>query len=110
MLSFSTEKQSPADPAEVDRNAYNAAFYELGLKWHWDVETYQSLPTAEEAERLRHYLSSHQSHLLNAYDSEFLVNAIQATKARCHANLAARAADDAPAVNWEELHRPEVGV
>jgi hypothetical protein len=34
-----------ADPAEIDRNAYNAAFYELGLRWHWDIDTYNELRT-----------------------------------------------------------------
>ena len=28
---------------ELDRNAYNAAFYELGFRWHWDRETYDQL-------------------------------------------------------------------
>ena len=36
---------------DIERNAYNAAFYELGLRWHWDCETFdalkQSMPTAE---------------------------------------------------------------
>ena len=27
----------------VHRNAYNAAFYELGLGWHWDAATYDQL-------------------------------------------------------------------
>ena len=28
---------------EIERNAYNAAFYELGFRWHWDSHTYYEL-------------------------------------------------------------------
>jgi hypothetical protein len=31
------------DHQELERNAYNAAFYELGLRWHWDSQTYEAL-------------------------------------------------------------------
>ena len=24
---------------EMERNAYNAAFHELGFRWHWDSDT-----------------------------------------------------------------------
>ena len=32
---------------DVERNAYNAAFYELGLRWHWDSDTYDQLLSNE---------------------------------------------------------------
>ena len=67
---------------ELERNAYNAAFYELGLRWHWDRRTYAELlrysPKAEI--RLRHYVETEHPHLLAAYDADFLVAAIHELK------------------------------
>jgi hypothetical protein len=72
--------QSP----ELDRHALNVAFGELGLCWHWDEQTWselQAIPT--EGERLRAYVRTRHGHLLKAYDVDFLVDAIRATKSRC---------------------------
>lgn len=111
MMSFSADRQSSVDPTAIHCDAFNAAFYELGLRWHWDVQTYQSLcPTTEEKERIRAYLESHQPHLLKAYDAEFLIEAIQTTKARCYESLSASSGKTSPAINWAELHSHEVGV
>ena len=73
-----------SDPAELD--AYNAAFYELGLRWHWDAATYQALQSRHEdgATRVRHYLETQQPHLLRAYDPEFLVEMIEQKKCAAH--------------------------
>lgn len=67
---------------DTERNAYNAAFYELGLHWHWDSPTYEALLrySPEPEIRLRHYLETAQPHLLKAYDADFLAAAIQAHK------------------------------
>ena len=71
------------DPeTEAHRQAYNAAFEELGLSWHWDPVTYACLP-AEGPEGLRAYLETEHSHLLRAYEADFLVNAIETAKRRC---------------------------
>ena len=71
--------QDVSGGAELERNAYNAAFYELGLRWHWDSDTYDELArrSASEAERIRHYLAVRQPHLLKAYDADFLVELIR---------------------------------
>jgi len=71
--------ESEAGGVDLERNAYNAAFYELGFRWHWDSATYDDLArrSANEADRIRHYLSAQQPHLLKAYDAEFLVEVIQ---------------------------------
>lgn len=99
------------DTAEIHRNAYNAAFYELGLRWHWDVDTYQALQSnADENDRIRVYLETRQPHLLKAYDADFLIEAIQAAKTRCYNNMAACGAKNAPNINWAEIHSVEVGV
>ena len=59
-------------------DAYNAAFYELGLRWHWDRETYAALVrhSSDPHARIRHYIETHQPHLLSAYDPAFLAAAI----------------------------------
>ena len=69
---------------EIERNAYNAAFHELGFRWHWDSLTYNELlsPGLNADERIGHYLATRQPHLLKAYDADFLVSAIQEKKAR----------------------------
>jgi len=96
------------DQHEVHRNAYNAAFYELGLKWHWDMETYRSLLSHPDGrDRIFAYLQEHQSHLLKAYDADFLVRAIECAKANNFHNMAACSLSS---LNWAELHRHEIGV
>lgn len=69
--------------AEAHRQAYNAAFEELGLSWHWDPVTYACLP-ARGRDGLRAYLQQEQPHLLRAYEADFLVNAIETAKGRCY--------------------------
>lgn len=69
---------------EADRNAYNAAFGELGLNWHWDGATYARV-SAHGRDGVYDYLKTEQSHLLRAYEASFLVEAIEAAKARYNA-------------------------
>lgn len=66
-----------ADP-DAAHEAYNAAFYELGLRWHWDRDTYAALVrhSPDPQARIRHYLETRQPHLLKAYDAGFLAEAI----------------------------------
>ena len=89
---------------ELERNAYNAAFYELGLRWHWDDETYADLlrysPKPEV--RIRHYLETRQPHLLKAYDAQFLTGVIQERMA--HHRHCARP------FNWAQAMECELGV
>lgn len=61
----------------ADRHAYNAAFEELGLSCDWDPERHGS-----GREGLRAYFEKEQPHLLRAYDADFLVEAVEATRAR----------------------------
>jgi hypothetical protein len=100
-----------ARDAEYQRNAYNAAFYELGLKWHWDAETYNAFsPEQDEKERIRFYLEKHQAHLLNAYDADFLIEAIESTKKRCYNHLSQCDAKTLGYINWAEVHSGEIGI
>ena len=69
------------DPTfEAQRHAYNAAFQELDLPWHWDAATYQRL--TGHGCGVRRYLETERPHLLRAYDPDFLVAAVEAVKAR----------------------------
>jgi hypothetical protein len=96
--------------AEVHRNAYNAAFHELGLSWYWDAEHYRHGASAEdERAGLHSYLAEHQAHLLSAYDAEFLVEAIQAAKARCLEQLSAAGCNPAAFINWGEIQQRQTG-
>ncbi|ALS62774.1 MULTISPECIES: hypothetical protein [Pandoraea] len=93
-----------APVANAHLHAFNNAFVELGLDWHWDHPTYHwllrttgndDLPLAYlegvSAQALRHaelvligaYLDGHQPHLLRAYEPEFLCDLIHCTKVRC---------------------------
>ena len=73
---------------EAHRHAYNAAFQELGLSWRWDIVTYTRLQMqAHGRADVSTYLETEQSHLLRAYEANFLVNAIETEKARCYAGM-----------------------
>jgi hypothetical protein len=79
---------------EAHRQAYNAAFDELGLNWYWDPITYACLPAAGR-DGLRAYLQTEQAHLLRAYDLDFLTEAIETAKARCYGVMLAHSASTA---------------
>lgn len=99
-----------ADVADLHRNAYNAAFYELGLRWHWDTDTDHDLSDATAGtQRLRHYLESDQSHLLKVYEADFLIDAIQSAKARCYEAMKVAGVRKS-AVNWAEFQHAQIGV
>jgi hypothetical protein len=100
-----------ADAVEIERGAFNAAFYELGLRWHWDSETYEALAANPcERARVRGYLAAEQSHLLRAYDADFLTEAIVSAKQRCQRALAACAPHAMPHFNWADPRWGEVGI
>lgn len=90
--------------AEARRNAYNAAFYELGLGWFWEAGCHLAGPAGERA-CVRDYLAEHQPHLLTVYDADFLVDAILAAKARCAPQMAT-----STSINWREMQQRQIGV
>lgn len=97
--------------ADIERAAYNAAFHELGLRWHWDARTYEQLSALPcERSRLRHYLEQAQPHLLRAYDADFLAEAILQAKERRQAALAGSSNPGLPLWEWSEPHQGEVGI
>lgn len=79
----SSKHHHESDHAARERDAFNAAFRELGLRWHWDAATFLTLAAcADDPTRVRTYLESREAHLLRAYDATFLVGAICAAKER----------------------------
>ncbi len=98
--------------SEIERNAYNAAFYELGFRWHWDRETYCQLlrHSQDGAARICQYLNSHQPHLLRAYEAEFLAEAIEQKKEKhLKRALEAGAIGSRRYFNWAESRGAELG-
>jgi hypothetical protein len=77
-----------ADEAEAQLQAYNAAFDDLGLNWHWDLATFFRV-RALGRDAIRQYLTSEHSNLLRVYDADSLARAIEAAKARHHMAVAA---------------------
>jgi hypothetical protein len=108
MSYFQTGKQEAIEAVDIHRDAYNAAFYELGLKWHWDETVYENvLSTHQERERLLGYLKTHQTHLLSAYEPDFLVAAIETTKARWYDALLQTGTSRR--IDWAEFQQAQVG-
>lgn len=82
--------------SDAHRHAYNAAFDELGLSWHWDAATYAWV-RARGRDGLHSYLEREHAHLLRAYEADFLVEAIESAKARCQAGATGGRSHAAPA-------------
>jgi hypothetical protein len=97
--------------SETERNAYNAAFYELGFRWHWDREIYcQLLRQAQDGiERICHYLNTHQPHLLRAYDAKFLAEVIEQKKEEHQKRELEVGAIRGRYFNWAESRGAELG-
>lgn len=93
----------PAD-GDIQRQAYNMAFQRLGLRWHWDAETFAELSvTADEKERIRVYARTRQAHLLKVYDADALSDLIYSEKCRCKEELCrCHGAGAAPQWAWAE--------
>jgi hypothetical protein len=90
---------------EIERNAYNAAFYELGLRWYWDTETYAALlrHSPHATQRIQHYLQTYQPHLLTAYEADFLARAI-------HDCMLRHKGSALPVCDWSKVTGCELGI
>ena len=97
---------------ELDRNAFNAAFNELGLRWHWCAQTHVDLlrQSASPEARVRYYVQTQQPHLLRAYDADFLVGVIHEKAAQHKQRLVNQGATASPYFNWAETLGREIGV
>jgi hypothetical protein len=68
---------------EAELAAYNLAFSELGLEWHWDAATYDQIRRAAgDRPCVQAYVEAQCPHLLQAYDPRFLVEAIESVRGR----------------------------
>ena len=110
MSAISLHDERIADATEVERGAFNAAFYELGLHLYWDKGTYRMLAAhPSERDRVRVYLEREQPHLLRAYDAEFLADAVMSAKQRCQQSSTARAGSASSEPSCAERPWEEVG-
>ena len=110
MSNLTYTQENATDLADAQRHAYNAAFYELGLRWHWDSASYDCALCADgQRAHLRHYLQTEQAHLLKAYEAEFLIDAIQAAAARCLDSGSAHTATGGNLVNWAAFQLGDIG-
>ena len=84
-------RTAPRRPTQVrvarqshpELDAYNLAFDELELDWHWDQSILDELAgIASEKERIGAYLRAHRPHLLKVYDADALAEQIAEVKAR----------------------------
>jgi hypothetical protein len=64
---------------EAARNAYNSAFSEMEIDWHWDAATYREL-LADGGQPVRSFVQRHRPHLLRAYAIDCLVDAVETTR------------------------------
>lgn len=69
----------PSADDEATRNAYNTAFSQLEIGWHWDAATYREL-LADGGQPVRSFVERHRPHLLRAYGIDCLVNAVESTR------------------------------
>ena len=100
-----------ADTAELERGAFNAAFYELGLHVYWDKATYKAAVAANPSEHdcVRSYLEREQPHLLRAYEADFLADLVIRAKQRCQQLLTVSGPSAFPEVNWTEKQWQQAG-
>jgi hypothetical protein len=109
-MAHALRNPAPAEANEFELHAYNAAFYELGLRWHWDADTHEQLlqESADAGERLRIYLTRIHPHLLRAYDADFLIAAIEAKKAQ-HLKSMLAAGPASCSFDWADSLGAELG-
>jgi len=60
------------------REALNAAFWDLGLRFQWDAATWSVLVQLDDLQaQIAYYLANWQPHLLAAYDPPFLARLVE---------------------------------
>ncbi len=72
------DMREPARKGFAGREALNAAFWDLGLRFQWDAATWGLLVQMETLEaQLAYYLEHWQPHLLSVYPPAFLANLVE---------------------------------
>lgn len=78
-----TAAGTPADAFDAELEAYNRAFTELELPWHWDAATLRHLlSVAPDRDCVGAYVERNQAHLLRVYDKSFLRELVLSAKER----------------------------
>lgn len=73
------------------RPAFNLAFREAGLDWHWDVALYgELLAVTGGKERMKHYVDTKRPDFVKPADFDAQVAALHKAKTRHYTELAAR--------------------
>lgn len=73
------------------RVAFNLAFAEAGLDWHWDVDLYGALLAVTGGkERMRHYLDRYRPDWVYPADLDSLIVQLHADKTRHYTQLLAQ--------------------
>ncbi|MBK6980588.1 MAG: hypothetical protein IPH30_02965 [Betaproteobacteria bacterium] len=68
----------PARTAPTGREALNAAFWDLGLRFEWDEATWGVLVEMEDLpSQIAYYLEHWQPHLLAVYEPAFLASLVE---------------------------------
>jgi hypothetical protein len=71
------------DPLSAEVHAFNQAFHELELSWHWDEALLRQLQAAAgDGDCVSLYVERCQPHLLRVYDKHFLRDLVLAAKSR----------------------------
>lgn len=72
-----------AETEEIHRHAFNTAFAEMGLSWHWDQDRYRELlKVSGGKERIRHFLVQSHPDMLELDDVDGLIAALHRIKTR----------------------------
>lgn len=81
--SSSTSSAHAPDPLVAELEAYNRAFSELELPWHWDAALFRELlSVAADHDCVGAYVERNQAHLLRVYKKEFLRDLVRSAKER----------------------------
>jgi hypothetical protein len=79
-----TSRAAAQDPLAAELEAYNRAFCELELPWHWDATTFRELlDVAGERDCVSAYIERSQPHLLRVYEKSFLRDLVLDARDRC---------------------------
>lgn len=71
-------QSEPIRPTPSQREALNAAFWDLGLRFQWDAATWGVLVEMDDLEsQISYYLENWQPHLLAVYDPSFLATLVE---------------------------------
>ena len=78
------------DPFDAELAAWNHAFSELELPWHWDAPTFRHLQSiAADQDLVGTYVERNQAHLLRAYEKAFLRDLVLSARERYRESHAA---------------------